>query len=117
LPITWPNHTERERDTVRCIVSQRGESSQERQKIPDKLEISTDPIDPMDHPDEIVNTVTDRIDPATVNVDRSVEIGKAQLVLFEKNWPAGFHTPIPKHIVTLEITKSLFELVTKTSMT
>jgi len=44
-----------------------------------------------------VNIVTGRIAPSTVNVDKSVEIGKAQLEMFEKDWPAGFQTPIPKN--------------------
>jgi len=45
-----------------------------------------------------VNIVTGRITPSTaVNVDKSVEIGKAQLEMFEKDWPAGFNTPIPKN--------------------
>jgi len=40
-----------------------------------------------------VNIVTGRIAPSTVNVDKSVEIGKAQLEMFEKDWPAGLqHT-------------------------
>jgi len=44
-----------------------------------------------------VNIVTGRIAPSTVSVDKSVEIGKAQLEMFEKDWPAGFKTPIPKN--------------------
>ena len=71
--------------------------SQDRQKIRNKLEMSTDPLDPRDHSDEIVNIVTGRIAPSTVSVDKSVAIGKAQLEMFEKDWPAGFQTPIPKN--------------------
>jgi len=37
--------------------------SQDRQKIRNKLEMSTDPLDPTDHSDEIVNIVTGRIAP------------------------------------------------------
>ena len=59
--------------------------SQDRQKIRNKLQMSTDSLDPTDHSDEIVNIVTGRIAPSTVNVDKSVEIGKAQLEMFEKD--------------------------------
>jgi len=75
----------------------------DRQNIRAKLEMSTDPLDPTDHPDEIVNIVSGRIAPSSVNVDKSVEIGKAQMVLFEENWPSGFNTPIPKQIVTMAV--------------
>ena len=52
-----------------------------------------------------MNIVNGRIAPTTVNGDRAVEMGKAQLLSFEKNWPASFNDPIPKQIVTVEITK------------
>ena len=77
----------------------------ERQNIRNKLEVSTDPLDPTDHPDNIVNIVTGRIAPSSVNVDKSVEIGTAQMVLFEETWPTGFHNPIPKE-VTMDIPKN-----------
>lgn len=64
-----------------------------------------DPLDPTDHPQNIVNIVSGRIAPSSVNVEKSVEIGKAQMVLFEDNWPSGFYTPIPKQIVTLDVAK------------
>ena len=53
----------------------------ERQNIRNKLEVSTDPLDPTDHPDNIVNihVVTGRIAPSSVNVDKSVEICTAQI--------------------------------------
>ena len=60
--------------------------SQDRQKIRNKLEMSTDPLDPRYH----------IFAPSTVSVDKSVEMGKAQLEMFEKDWPAGFKTPISK---------------------
>ena len=76
----------------------------DRQNIRAKLEMSTDPLDPNDHPDEIMNIVSGRIAPSSVNVDKSVEIGKAQMVLFEENWPSGFYATIPKQIVTMAVT-------------
>ena len=77
----------------------------DRKNIRNKLEVSIDPLDPTDHPQEIVNIVSGRIAPSSVNVDKSVEIGKAQMVLFEENWPAGFNTPIPKQTVTMDVAK------------
>lgn len=77
----------------------------DRQNIRNKFEVSMDPLDPTDHPQNIVNIVSGRIAPSSVNVEKSVEIGKAQMVLFEDNWPSGFYTPIPKQIVTLDVAK------------
>ena len=75
----------------------------DRQNIRRKLEMSMDPLDPTDHPDEIVNIVSGRMAPNSVNVDKAVEIGKAQMVHFEESWPSGFNTPIPQSIVTMAV--------------
>ena len=77
----------------------------DRQNIRAKLAMFTDPLDPTNHPDEIVNIASGRIAPSSVNVDKSVEIGKALMVQFEDNWPSGFNTPIPKQIVTMAVAK------------
>jgi hypothetical protein len=63
------------------------------QNIRAKLKMSIDPLDPTDHPDEILNIVSGRIAPSSVNVDKSVEIGKAQMVLFED---IGLQVSIPQ---------------------
>ena len=47
--------------------------------------------------------------PSTVNVDKSVEIGKAQLEACEKDWHVGFNSPIPKKIITTVISKKVSE--------
>ena len=73
-------------------------------------------MDPTDHPDEIVNIVAGRIAPSSVNVDKSVEIGKKQMVSFEEGWPRGFKIPIPKQIVALNIAKNMFVWATKKFM-
>ena len=54
----------------------------DRNIIRNKPESSIDPLDPTDHPDEIVNIVTGRIAPSSVNVEKSVEIGKTPMVSF-----------------------------------
>ena len=65
-----------------------------------------------------MNIVTGRITPSTaVNVDKSVEIGKAQLEMFEKDWPAGLQHTYFKKIVTTEVSKKSVRLGTKMSMT
>ena len=75
----------------------------DRENICRKLAMSMDPLDPTDHPDEIVNIVSGRMAPKSVNVDKAVEIGKAQMVHFEKNWPSSFSTPILKSVVTMAV--------------
>ena len=66
-----------QRQTKAEVVSHKEErpsriksDSQNRQKIQNKLEMSTDPLDPTDHADEIMNIVTGRIAPSKVNVDK-----------------------------------------------
>ena len=59
-----------ERHTKAEVMSRKEENSsiinsdsQDKQKIRNKLEMSTDSLDPTDHSDEIVNIVTGRIAP------------------------------------------------------
>ena len=42
-----------------------------------------DPLNSEDHPKGIVNTVTGRIAPDSVNVDKSVSLGNEQMQQFE----------------------------------
>ena len=48
--------------------------SRDRDNIRRKLEMCTDPLDSEDHPKGIVNTVTGRIAPDSVNFDKSVTL-------------------------------------------
>ena len=41
------------------------------------------------------------------------EIGKSQLEAFEKDWPVGFNSPIPKKIITMVISKKSLKIADK----
>ena len=57
------------------------------------------------HPDAIVNVVSGRVGPSTVNVHGSIAIGKKQMEDFEAEWPKGFYNTIAKKVVTMAVTK------------
>ncbi len=78
---------------------------QDREGIHKKLEMCIDPLDPEKHPDGIVDIVSGRVGPASVNVHNSVEIGSAQMNEFESSWPVGFNGTIQKKVVTMAVTK------------
>ena len=47
-----------------------------------------DPMKSEDHPDgSLINIVSGKIAPASVNVDSAVKIGEEMLEEFEKSWP------------------------------
>lgn len=77
----------------------------DRKKIRLKLENCINPLDPTDHPDDIINIVTGRKGPKTVNAPRAVEIGKAQMQSFERSWPEVFNAPLSKEVVTMAVTR------------
>ena len=52
--------------------------AQDTRNILHKLQSCIDPMDPTNHPDELVNIVTGRVSPGTVNAGLSVQIGTAQ---------------------------------------
>ena len=56
-------------------------------------------MDPTNHPDELVNIVTGKVAPGTINVGLSVQIGTSQLREFEESLPDGFNSTIAKKIV------------------
>ena len=62
----------------------------DRQNIRRNLEVSIHRLNPTNNPAEIVNIVSDRMAPKSANVDKAVDIGKAQMVQFEEKWPLSF---------------------------
>ena len=77
-------------EIVHIYYSHKEESSsrilsdaKDKEGIKTKLELCIDPIDPKSHPDTIVNVVSDRVGPSTVNVHNSIAIGKKQMEDFE----------------------------------
>ena len=56
--------------------------------------MSINPLAPEQHPDTTINVVTRRIAPASVNVDKAIEIGTRELEQFERELPQGFKKSI-----------------------
>jgi hypothetical protein len=56
--------------------------------IQHKLEMSSNPLDSVSHPEGIVNG---RVGHATVTVQDSLEVGREQMSEFERTWPEHFH--------------------------
>ena len=61
--------------------------ARDRDKIREKLLTYIDPLDPTGHPVGLINVVTGRTAPETVNAHDAVDIGNGQLASFEKSWP------------------------------
>ena len=51
----------------------------------------------------LINVVTGRIAPETVNAHDAVDIGNGQLVSLEKSWPSGFNASLSKLVVTMAV--------------
>ena len=71
---------------------------QDRNGLKDTISSVTHPLNPTGHPDAPVNIVTDKISPAVVNVDKSLQIGRTQMDQFERSLPDGFYSPISKKV-------------------
>ena len=66
--------------------------AKDRVGLHQKLDSCMDPMDPERHPDgSIINMVSRKLAPASVNVDNAVIIGQTLLEDFEKAWPERFH--------------------------
>ncbi len=63
------------------------------------------PLGPERHPDLVVNIVSGRVGPESVNVHNAIEIGTLQLQEFESSLPAGFNNAINKRVETMAVTK------------
>ena len=63
--------------------------SQDQENIQDKLKTCIDPLDQADHPNGLVNIVTGRVVSDIVNAGKSVEIGRAQMNVYQQSWPSG----------------------------
>jgi len=78
--------------------------AKDRDGIRQKLATCIDPLNPSDHPDEIVNISSGKIGDSSVNVHKSVSIGEDLLAEFEKGWPQGFYVTIAKKMKTMAAT-------------
>ena len=73
----------------------------DRNGLKETISSVTHPLNPEGHPNSPVNIVTGKISPATVNVDQSLDIGKAQTGAFEDSLPDGFYAHIRKKVITM----------------
>lgn len=78
---------------------------EDRRKIRDMLSTCISPLNPEEHPEELVNIVTGKLATDNVNVHRAHEIGRNQVAAFKANLPEGFYTPQSKKVVTMEAMK------------
>jgi hypothetical protein len=73
----------------------------DRQALRKKLKLCINPLMAQEHPLQLVDIVTRRINPETVNVDDALAIGTLQRQEFESSWPEGFHKPIANRVKTM----------------
>ena len=67
-----------------------------------KLDSCINPMDSKAHPEgSIVNIVSRKLAPASVNVENAVMIGETMLEDYEKTWPEGFNSTISKKVETM----------------
>ena len=84
--------------------------AQDGRDILHKLQSCIDPMDPTNHPDELVNIVTGRVAPGTVKAGLSVQIGTAQLREFAESLPDGFNSTISKNVVTMSVNRKTLKV-------
>ena len=77
----------------------------DRDRIRTSLETCIDPLSTAELPKHIVNVVSGRISPDSVNVKNSVTIGKEQMKKYEATWPGGFNDALPNKVITMFVTK------------
>ena len=76
-----------------------------RDRIRTSLKTRIDPLSTAELPEHIVNVVSGRISPGSVNVKNSVTIGKEQMKKYEATWPSGFNDALPNKVITMFVTK------------
>ena len=72
----------------------------DRQKIRDAISTCIDIFDGEKHPTaSLVNIFSGQVvDDKTVNVDDAIKVGTDQWLVFEKQWPDGFHEKISNYV-------------------
>jgi hypothetical protein len=82
----------------------------DREGLRRKLEVSINPMDPDSHPENIVNVVNGRIAPASVNVDKAIDIGTTQMNEFERKLTGGFYDTISMKVETMTVMKKSVDI-------
>ena len=65
------------------------------------LKTCVDPLDPMGHPVEIFNIVNGKKAHASVNVEKSYEIGSKALENFQKGLPETYYKTLTSTVITM----------------
>ena len=79
--------------------------AKDKESVWRKLEQCIDTLVSSDYPESVINIVTGAITMKSVYVDSAVERGKEQMDEYERNWPANFHHPLKRKVVTLVANK------------
>ena len=80
------------------------------EKIREKLSTCISPLDPSEHKDHLVNIVTGKVAPDSVNVEQAYNLGFNQVAKFINNLPKGFYRPQTKSVVTMETMKKSIKI-------
>ncbi|KAK3106543.1 hypothetical protein FSP39_022295 [Pinctada imbricata] len=75
----------------------------DREKLRQKLSSCIDPLATEEHSGKLINIVSGRVSPDSVNVDNALEIGKKQMSEFEQSLPNGFYNTLSKRVVTMSV--------------
>ena len=70
-------------------------------KIREKLNLCIDPLDPTQHPEQLVNVCTGMLCSEKMDVDDAVDIGRTRTKEYEKSWPNGFLSTTKKSALQL----------------
>lgn len=70
-----------------------------------KFELCTEPLDPKQHPEEIVNIVSGNVVNASVNVKNAAAIRTKQMQDYENTLPSGLYSTIKKTELTMKAAK------------
>ena len=86
-------------------ASRQKSDDEDRQNIRNRLKTCIDPLNCPSNADQVVNVVTSKVGPQSVNVDDAVALGHAQMVRFEQAMPEGFHSALTSTVVTMSAGK------------
>ena len=70
-----------------------------------KLSSCIDPLKSVSVTDSLLNIVSGRIEPATVNLDDAIQLRKCKMTEFEQGWPSEFHAVISKTVQLISVTR------------
>ena len=77
----------------------------DREALRTKLSKCIDPLDPDQHPDQIVNIVSGKNGTSAVNVQDAVHVGVDKMKDFCQKLPQGLYDDIQKKVITMAVSK------------